>query len=138
MNLLEKLEEKFPDDKEIEKLIERCDQKTSNVNIKKNIQLQKKYYKTGNNYYTKKEYKKALINFKKALRYSSGNKKILQKIKSCKLKIKQKNNSKIGPMEIKSHYQKGLKFYSMGQYEKAIMEWEKVLELASRDNQVLS
>ena len=33
-------------------------------------------------------------------------------------------------MEIKSHYQKGLKFYSMGQYEKAIMEWEKVLELA--------
>jgi tetratricopeptide (TPR) repeat protein len=35
----------------------------------------------------------------------------------------------VDPQAVKEHFRNGMKFYTMGQYEKAVFEWERVLEL---------
>ena len=129
MEILIPLKEQFPEDEELEKLIRICKKNSLAIKRSYNKRMKEKYLKKGDFYFNKNDFKNALKYYRLAKKYAYSDKEIARKIKLTQLKIRKKEKRRLDPRAVKRHFQNGLKFYSMGQYEKAIREWQKVLEI---------
>ncbi len=129
LNILKELNKRFPDDIEVKKLIQLCEKKSKKVKIKYNKKMKKKYIEKGDLCFKKNDFEEALKYYKIALKYSPEDYKIKEKIKITKMKLEKKKKRVLSPEDVKFHLQEGMRFYSMGQYKKAIEEWKKVLEI---------
>ncbi|MBN1897687.1 MAG: VCBS repeat-containing protein [Spirochaetes bacterium] len=129
VSVLEQINEKYPKDEVVQELIKQCEEKIAKMGKEHKKRMKEKYLSEGDRYYNKFEYTSALKSYEAALKYSPGDQEITKKITETKKKIEQKENRQLDPEAVKKHFQQGLKYYSLGQYQKAIFEWEKVLEM---------
>ena len=129
LDALSQLKDKFPEDKKVNDLINICNKNSASLRKAYNKKMKEKYLEKGDEYFSKNDFKNALKNYELASKHAPRDNQIKEKIKSSKSKIKKKEKRILDPAAVKKHFQDGMKFYSMGQYKKAIFEWEKVLEL---------
>jgi len=127
--ILLKLKVKFPEDTEISGLIKKCHKNSIALRKTYNNKMKEEYLKKGDDFFNKNDFKNALTQYKKALKYDPKDSNLIEKIQQSKNKIEKKEKRILDPKAVKKHFQEGMKFYSIGQYKKAIFEWEKVLEL---------
>ena len=129
MQALSQIKDKFPEDEKINNLLNICKKNSASLRNAYNKRMKEKYLKQGDEYYSKNDFENSLKNYKLALKHAPRDIQIKEKIKSSNLKMKKKKQRILDPAAVKKHFQEGMKFYSMGQYNKAIFEWGKVLEL---------
>ncbi len=123
------LEKKFPDDKKANNLMALCRKRISAKRRAVDNKMKERYLKIGDEYYNKSDFIKAIKNYLTALIYGPHDEQIKKKLESARVKSDMKKKRVLNPKAVKAHFQKGMKYYSMGQYKKAIFEWKKVLEL---------
>ena len=123
------LEKKFPDDKKANNLMALCRKRISAERRAVDNKMKERYLKIGDEYYNKSDFIKAIKNYLTALIYGPHDEQIKKKLESARVKSDMKKKRVLNPKAVKAHFQKGMKYYSMGQYKKAIFEWKKVLEL---------
>ncbi len=129
IKLLTSLKGSFPDDNKIQSLIKICKSKSKFIKKTFNRKMKIKYLNQADSYFTKNDFNNALKYYKLARQYDRNDMSIKEKIKSAELKIKRKKQRRLDPQAVKKYFQNGIRLYTLGQYEKAIIEWERVLEI---------
>ena len=132
LEILENIKLKSPDDKKINELIDQCNSELKKQKNVSNKALQEKYDKLGDTAFNKYDFTTAYSNYQQALKFGE-NQDIRTKLTNSYKKIQQKQERMLDRDEVKKHYELGMKYYSMGQYENAILEWQKVLEIDPQD-----
>ena len=127
--ILSGLKDRFPDDKKVNDLMAWCRKRSSATQRASNKKMKEKYLKAGDKYFNKNDFKNANKNYQAALKYAPHDNRIKKKIELSRLNQEKKEKRILRPEAVKEYFQEGMKFYSMGQYEKAIFQWKKVLEL---------
>gem|GEM_PF-3176262 len=127
--ILYQLKDKFPKDDEIVKLLEICNKKITNFKVKFNQKMKEKYTAEGDSLYQSHKYSEALEKYQLALKYSPSDNEIQNKINKTRRNQLKKEGRTLDRESVKKYMQQAHKYYTMGKYEEAIAEWEKVLEI---------
>ncbi|MDD5065818.1 MAG: FG-GAP-like repeat-containing protein [bacterium] len=129
LDILYAVKSRFPEDQDVNKNISLCESKmTTMLNLNK-TKLLKMYLQKADEAFNSEKFDQAVRNYGLALKYSPDSAEIKEKMKLAQEKLKKSSETVIDPQVIKAHFQKGLEYYSLNQYENAVNEWNKVLEL---------
>lgn len=131
LKILSGLKIAHPDDARVNNLIEICGKRSQKLKALYQKEMRDKYTKQGDAAFEKNDFENALVQYGMAVRYGAGED-VKERIRQARVNLAKKEKRALDPEAVKKHFQEGTKFYSLGQYEQAIAEWNKVLELDPR------
>jgi len=142
-DMINKILEIDPKNKEAKKLLEKIIEKEQEIELtgiekKKIIEL----YNQGVSYYLEEKYDKCIEIMKKIIAIAPDNIRALKFIEKSKQKIKEKatiavsKKKKIDKKLVWQYYLKGINYYTAGDIDNAIKEWQKALKLDPENKKI--
>lgn len=94
------------------------------------------YYNKGLNYYKQNEVTLAKIEWERALKIFSNHKNVILALSMLESERYKGDSDELYHETIKNIYEKGIKYYRLGESEKALAEWKKALDLNPGQRQI--